>query len=87
MLTSARPVHLSICFEDRPFSVSVCPGFLASLASEGVSRLQSLTVAIELMAADVDSGFDVGAFWVSLNSHFSTLAAFSRSPHVHHQLT
>ena len=87
VLASARPVHLSISFEDRPFSASVCPGFLAALASEGAARLQSLTVAIELMAADVDSSFDVGVFWVSLNSHFSTLAAFSRSPHVHHQLT
>ncbi|KAM5543641.1 hypothetical protein V8D89_002892 [Ganoderma adspersum] len=73
VLASARPVHLSISFEDRPFSVSICPEFLAALASEGASRLQSLTVTIELMAADVDSGFDVRVFWTTIENIFSRL--------------
>ncbi|PIL30124.1 hypothetical protein GSI_07701 [Ganoderma sinense ZZ0214-1] len=74
VLAHVQPVHLTITYEDQPFShVPASPDLLAALRSDGASRLQSLALRIDLMAADVDSNFDVGQFWTDLEAALKRL--------------
>ncbi|KAM5543636.1 hypothetical protein V8D89_002887 [Ganoderma adspersum] len=74
VLAYTQPVHLTITYLDQPFShTPACPDLLTALSSDGASRLRSLALRIDLMAADVDSDFDVGQFWTILEAALTRL--------------
>ncbi|KAI1789232.1 hypothetical protein LXA43DRAFT_588230 [Ganoderma leucocontextum] len=74
VLAYARPMRLTITFENQPLTDVLGGGFLAALRSEGASSLRSLAFVIDLMAGD--RHLDVGHALIDLESALSGLRLY-----------
>ncbi len=81
VLACARPTHLTITFENQPFTSVLQSDALSALRSGGASGLTSLGLVFDLMAGDVDRNLDIGQTLVSstldLSQHLHTLRSMA----------
>ena len=65
VLADARPIHLTITFENQPFTNVLNSDLLPALRSDGTLSLRSLALAIDVMAGDVDESLNIDDTLVS----------------------